>query len=132
MKLRIKKGFKPILFLFLSAAVLGLALFARASGNASMVKPVQPSAVLQDGSWNDSKESYWQHEITTKGGAVAYKEFTTAVLKDPSVMQHSEAHAFGRLLYKVEGIQGIPVCDMQLSMGCYHEFIGQAIAHEGT
>ncbi len=47
-------------------------------------------------------------------------------------MQHANAHEFGRLLYTVLGMSGIAVCDMQFSMGCYHEFMGQAIAHEGV
>jgi len=132
MKFRLKKGLLPVVFLLLSAGVLGLALFVHASGSNTEASALPTTSAPPDGLWNDTKESYWGNEISSKGGAEAYKEFALVTLKDPGVMQHSEAHAFGRLLFEVEGIKGISVCDMQFSMGCYHEFIGQAVAHEGT
>ncbi len=46
-------------------------------------------------------------------------------------MQHTEAHIFGGALYATEGLNGISTCDARFSSGCFHEFIGRAIADDG-
>jgi len=76
-------------------------------------------------------EIFWRAYITQVGGVQAYKQFSNAVARVPVQLQHSKAHIFGRLLYEVEGIKGFQACDMQFSMGCYHEFFAQAIARNG-
>jgi hypothetical protein len=45
--------------------------------------------------------------------------------------QHVGAHDFGAALYATEGTKGLSVCDSQFSFGCFHEFLGRAIADLG-
>ena len=87
--------------------------------------------MVPDGEWTQQEEEYWENRIQRIGGVRAYKEFGEEVAKGPISAQHGEAHGFGRALYEAGGAEGASACDMQFSMGCYHEFIGQAIAGQG-
>lgn len=79
----------------------------------------------------DEKE-YWMQQISDKGGLAAYKYFSSLYSKAPSEIQHTHAHVFGEALYKVEGIDGIAVCDSNFSFGCFHSFFGWAMITKGT
>jgi hypothetical protein len=50
----------------------------------------------------------------------------------PVEEQHGYAHTFGHELYLAEGEKGISVCDAQYNLGCFHQFLGDAIADMGT
>ncbi len=81
--------------------------------------------------WQLEREEYWQGHIEKLGGERAYGEFAKEVSSEPVDEQHAQAHAFGKALYMTEGVPAVSVCDHQFSMGCFHEFLGQAIAGEG-
>lgn len=75
--------------------------------------------------------SAWEGVIRDKGGHEAYQQLADEIQHlEPSV-QHERAHAFGRALYAAEGKGGLSVCDSRFSFGCFHEFLGSAIAAEG-
>jgi hypothetical protein len=69
--------------------------------------------------------------IAEQGGAAGYAAFARAVSEDPPAEQHTQAHYFGAALYEVEGIPALGVCDARFSYGCFHEFLGRAIAERG-
>ena len=71
-------------------------------------------------------------DIETRGASRAYADLAHAIRDLPPSMQHARAHAFGAALYSAEGIDGLSVCDTQFSYGCFHEFIGSAIAEHGV
>lgn len=75
--------------------------------------------------------AYWAKRIAAVGGVGAYKEFADAVATLPPSKQHEDAHAFGGALFTVLGVSGLSVCDAQFSYGCYHQFLGSAIASMG-
>ena len=78
-----------------------------------------------------AREQYWALRIEVAGPVQAYTEFAQAVVPLSPNQQHENAHAFGAALYDVEGLSGLATCDAQFNYGCYHEFLGRAIAKEG-
>ncbi len=76
-------------------------------------------------------ERYWESRIHEIGGKSAYTVFAESVATATPQSQHESVHAFGAALYTVEGIAGLPVCDDRFSFGCFHEFLGRAIADRG-
>ncbi|PIR83818.1 hypothetical protein COU18_02425 [Candidatus Kaiserbacteria bacterium CG10_big_fil_rev_8_21_14_0_10_51_14] len=76
-------------------------------------------------------DGYWEESIKVLGGDRAYEEFAHAVSDFNQGRQHAHAHTFGAALYEVEGLEGLPVCDGRFSYGCFHEFLGHAIAEHG-
>lgn len=74
--------------------------------------------------------SSWKKAIQTHGGQEAYAQFKESV-DSVSIDEHTQAHIFGEALYKVEGLEGISVCDQSMRFGCYHSFFGQAIHEHG-
>jgi hypothetical protein len=75
--------------------------------------------------------SYWEDQIRELGGPAAYEAFGVSVAHENAGIQHGDAHIFGGALYAVEGLPGISVCDSRFTSGCFHEFIGHAIAEQG-
>jgi len=75
--------------------------------------------------------AYWEHRVASEGGDVAYREFAASVASMDASEQHGLAHAFGGALYNAAGLPGIVACDARFSYGCYHQFIGAAIADQG-
>lgn len=75
--------------------------------------------------------SQWESRIKAVGGIAAYQEFAQSVANLTPQKQHSAAHEFGGALYKTLGVAGLSVCDTRFSYGCYHEFLGEAIATLG-
>lgn len=76
-------------------------------------------------------EDGWEERIRQVGGRVAYAEFARAAEGLSIARQHAEVHVFGGALYDTEGVAGLPVCDSRFSFGCFHEFLGRAIAELG-
>lgn len=77
------------------------------------------------------QESYWEGRVKAVGGTDAYAELQQFVAALSPGLQHQEAHIFGGALYKAEGVAGLTACDSQFSFGCFHEFMGRAIATLG-
>ncbi|MBI4093704.1 hypothetical protein HY417_01965 [Candidatus Kaiserbacteria bacterium] len=76
-------------------------------------------------------ESTWGERIRAVGGSAAYQEFALFVASSSRNQQHKVAHEFGAALYHVLGEEGLAVCDSRFSFGCFHEFLGRAIAEKG-
>ena len=79
----------------------------------------------------NAQETYWSARIQSVGGPAAYAEFAKYVSHLDAGDQHVLAHTFGAALYATSGLGGITVCDSRFSYGCYHEFVGRAIAALG-
>lgn len=75
--------------------------------------------------------STWEKEIKKVGAQDAYADFSKSVALLSRDQQHMRAHAFGAALYRSVGITGLPTCDDKFSYGCFHEFLGEAIADLG-
>lgn len=90
------------------------------------------SANERDGEGRTFTPAQWEERIRAVGSERAYKEFIDAFANSPFEQQHSGAHVFGALLYRVEGIDGMPTCDSSFAFGCYHAFFGEFIADRGT
>lgn len=78
-----------------------------------------------------ARKEFWKHTIQALGGTKAYAQFSRAVANLPPSKQHENAHVFGGALFDIAGTSGLAVCDSQFSFGCYHEFLGEAIATLG-
>lgn len=78
-----------------------------------------------------SSRGYWHEKITSLSGSRAYEILADSVRTKGVSMQHEEAHLFGAALYEVEGVSSLAVCDERFSYGCFHEFLGRAIAELG-
>ena len=79
----------------------------------------------------DERELSEARRIELLGGQEAYAALAEEIEPYSTQIQHTAAHAFGAALYKVEGKQGLSVCDARFSYGCFHEFLGRAIADLG-
>src|SRR6185369_1537039 len=130
--MKLKRTLIPHIFFGLSALCLVLAFVA------VQAKPIAVKHMPRDNTSPDSKAftpeeaQYWKEQIASKGGLNAYRDFSKAIANDAASSQHTQAHAFGALLYEGEGISGLPTCDLQFAMGCYHECLGQAISDQGV
>jgi hypothetical protein len=78
-----------------------------------------------------SREAYWEERVKDVGPIMAYREFSDAVAPLSPALRHENAHAFGGALFSASGLAGLVACDAQFSYGCYHEFLGRAIATLG-
>jgi hypothetical protein len=104
----------------LALAVAGLGFAWRTHASGVSLQAAQP---VQD--------AYWKSRIATVGGPAAYGEFADAIAQLNPGLQHQEAHIFGGALYEAEGIKGLSACDARFSYGCFHEFMGRAVAALG-
>ena len=87
---------------------------------------------MREGAVNyTAAESYWQRRIQNQGVDHARAEFLTQgdVLSIPQA--HVLAHAFGEALFDTTGVSGIRGCGNEFLHGCYHQFIGTAVATLG-
>ena len=78
--------------------------------------------------------NHWQDRINSVGGALAYeefKEFNYGTI-DSTNTRHAVAHEFGALLYQMEGLDALSVCDDAFFFGCHHAFLGEAISDHGV
>jgi len=76
-------------------------------------------------------EAHWHDRIAAVGGEAAYQELGRATAGETQQTKHEQAHAFGGELFTLEGVAGLSVCDSSFDYGCYHEFLGRAIAAMG-
>ncbi len=74
---------------------------------------------------------YWKRLIINVGPTAAYEELIHVGSTLSVIQGHFLAHTFGEALFAEEGVHGLYVCDDQLLWGCYHQFVGQAIATLG-
>ncbi len=77
-------------------------------------------------------EVHWQERIKVVGGEAAYDEFVLSIASSSVRNQHDAAHIFGAALYAEMGAEGVVVCDERFSGGCFHQFMGEAITHQGA
>jgi len=71
------------------------------------------------------------NSIRITGAAKTYDQVKNRLSTVDNARQHSVAHIFGELLYTIEGLEGISVCDSSFGFGCYHSFFGRAISEKG-
>lgn len=74
----------------------------------------------------------WEETIEDVGAEEAYALLASRIEEETIQVQHTEAHIFGEALYRIEGNEGLAVCKDQFSYGCFHQFIGVAIAEHGV
>lgn len=75
--------------------------------------------------------TYWENRIRAVGPSAAYEELNAAVADENPSRQHEAGHIFGSALYATAGLSGISTCDARLTSGCFHQFVGSAIAANG-
>src|SRR6185436_7584448 len=121
----------PPIFFGLSLLCLALAFVAVHAKPLALKHAPKDTTTPGASAFSIEEEQYWKEQIASEGGLSAYRDFSKIVANDPPSSQHRQAHEFGGLLYKVEGIAALSVCDLQFSMGCFHEFLGQAISDQG-
>jgi hypothetical protein len=80
---------------------------------------------------SERADNEWSGVISAQGGKEAYGVFAQRVETLTPAEQHTQAHYFGTALYEAEGIPALGVCDARFSYGCFHEFLGKAIAEHG-
>lgn len=78
-----------------------------------------------------AQEDYWKSRIADIGPTPAYEEFALSVATATPESQHDGAHLFGGALFEARGVEGLSTCDARFSYGCFHEFLGRAIAELG-
>lgn len=107
--------------------ILIVAIFVEA-GFLLMVQPIQMNS---ENGVPSQREGVWSTQIRVMGPKLAYKSFIATYSQDSLNEQHTRAHEFGADLYHTVGLEGIEVCDRSFQFGCFHEFLGLAIAEKG-
>jgi hypothetical protein len=111
---------------------LGLALLAIVGGllgcwSLSRAEPLESDPPSE---W-EQKSAFWEQTIEERGAKGAYEALADHASDLSYSARHVEAHAFGAALFDVEGARGVAICDDQFSFGCFHQFLGDAIAALG-
>ncbi len=75
---------------------------------------------------------FWEDVVRAEGALSAYEMLMRATENKSIGEQHEWAHAFGSALFRVEGVEGIRVCDSRFSYGCFHQFLGDTILSLGA
>lgn len=75
---------------------------------------------------------HWKEEIEEYGTLKAYERFKKDTQNETYGTAHTLAHIFGELVYDIDGLEGVVVCDSSFSMGCFHSFFGKAIKENGV
>jgi hypothetical protein len=70
--------------------------------------------------------------IRQNDGRAVWQELKEELTGKPIETSHGIAHLFGEELWKMEGLEGVGVCDESFGFGCYHSYFGLAIAEEGA
>lgn len=94
---------------------------------------VRHTAVPQVPLTSNLKEraAFWKDRIDAVGPKRAYQEFAVDVEPLTPGERHENAHTFGGALFEAVGVTGLATCDARFSYGCFHEFLGRAIAELG-
>lgn len=96
------------------------------------VSSVATGGILRGTSeFRSPEEAQWARYIHVLGEKEAYALFADKVRSLTEPEKHLAAHAFGAALYRVVGVPGLSVCDERYGYGCFHEFMGYAIAELG-
>ena len=77
------------------------------------------------------EKDYWHAQIVSTGGEGAYREMVKKGNNMTASQSHVLAHSFGEALFQAEGMEGFSTCGTHFIYGCYHQFIGSAIAALG-
>ncbi|OGG56599.1 hypothetical protein A2680_04645 [Candidatus Kaiserbacteria bacterium RIFCSPHIGHO2_01_FULL_55_37] len=78
-----------------------------------------------------SERSHVESLFSGRTPAEALALFKNENATGTSAEEHTAAHLFGEALYRQEGLDGFSVCDGSFGFGCYHSFLGLAIAEHG-
>ena len=98
----------------------------------STLNPSTSSLEKVDSAVDFQKEKdYWHTRIVSVGGEGAYREMIQKGKGVTASRSHVLAHSFGEALFQAEGVEGLAVCGPHFVYGCYHQFIGNAIAALG-
>jgi hypothetical protein len=120
-----------ILFFILVVIIFLLAGLFKFRNNFQLKRATKvDSGTLVPSSVGEAKK-FWSNRIEAIGPKLANREFTERYAKEPFGNQHLLAHMWGSLLYSKEGLNGIENCDSSFAFGCYHGFLGNAIATNG-
>lgn len=117
--------------LFLGA-ILALTLYHPAPPQQEALQTVPQGVLKNEKTIDDATVTkHWTERIAAVGGVAAYEEFGVEAQGYEFGARHVLAHLFGRALYQVEGLKGVGACDSNYSYGCFHQFLGEAIAGHG-
>lgn len=78
-----------------------------------------------------SEQKMMEEELKAKEPSIVYANILSRYEKSSPNDQHSIAHIFGEVLYKLKGNASITVCDDSFAYGCFHGFFMNAISNEG-
>lgn len=83
--------------------------------------------------WSYAKEKEDVESLFSgKNPREAFAAFKKMNERASQATQHINAHVFGEVLYEKEGVGALTACGSDFGFGCFHSFIGQAIAEGGT
>lgn len=105
----------------LLAAFLGIAYFLYMEKNAAAPALTTDRALTQR----------WNTIFAKKSTHDAYAEFLKAGGNMPYYEAHGLSHVVGAILYERLGEKGMSACTADFGFGCYHGFVGAALAARG-
>lgn len=106
-------------------AVLGVIAFGALIA-LSLVRPDSPTEIAFSDERAAVARLFEEDDVPA-----AYRLFKDENKDRPEQKQHLAAHLFGELLYEREDLDGFTVCDGEYGFGCFHGFLGRAIAEHG-
>lgn len=123
-----KLDFKKIIpFFILLVAIIALVEFEERQNQAIDI----PNNDLSNYTLDYVQLRKFTSQLKTEDPKIVYNQLTHDTANIPFLTRHNLAHIFGKALYMAKGASGIPICDSNLSFGCYHGLFSEAIATEG-
>lgn len=118
--------------LYLLGGVLAGALLFSLYSSHSAASPIEASRYFEGGKIDiNASKKLWTSRIAAVGPQSAYAELLQSAQSISVSEGHSFAHAFGAALFEALGTDALSVCDSQLFWGCFHAFVGEAVAQKG-
>lgn len=74
----------------------------------------------------------WIKQLSIQDPKAVYADIKRAFAQYPEENAHTVLHVFGEVLYDTFGEKGLDYCDETFKYGCYHGYMVNAIAHEGS
>ncbi|MCE9541473.1 hypothetical protein K8R03_02840 [Candidatus Kaiserbacteria bacterium] len=111
--------------------VSALALIVILAASAAILLSARGEKAGTDSGAFSDERAHMESLFAGRSAAEAFGMFKNENAKLSAVDQHTSAHIFGEVLYEHEGIKGFTVCDGSFGFGCYHSFLGRAIAEHG-
>lgn len=124
---RERKRFRSLGLTLVIAAIIAVVFFLRPVLNSERF-----TVNVRTGEFDAQQlRTMWERAIREKGALPTYQAVTVAYASESMRLQHFAVHVLGEVLFGVEGIGGMAVCDDAYAFGCYHGFISAAILGEG-